>query len=186
MLTKNMESAMNKKHVIEIDPKVTNPYKAVNADKKEGQFVVKDKNTGKVLKVLTKCGQGKTDQSYKEYCQIKHLVSQTEAKGLLRASQQFEGQMDDLPDIDFQQAQFMVAKAQSMFEAMPSGIRANFENSPAKFMDFINNPDNAQAVRDMGLAKGLDGKKLDGSPTGAAPAPEGGEVPPPKPDAPQA
>ena len=54
--------------------------------------------------------------------------------------------MDDYPDYDFQQAQFMIAKANSTFEQLPSATRAKFENNPAKFMDFANNPEKQQTI----------------------------------------
>ena len=56
------------------------------------------------------------------------MVADVESRGLLRASMKFEGEMDDYPNYDFQQANFMMAKARSMFEAMPSNVRLKFAN----------------------------------------------------------
>ena len=98
--------------------------------------------------------------------QIKQIVANVEAQGLLRASVKFSGEMDDYPNYDFQEAQFMITKANSMFEQLPSGIRQKFNNKPAEFMQFANNPDNAQEMVDLGLRKGLDFKDAQGNATG--------------------
>ena len=123
-------------------------------DAKPGQIVLKDPS-GKVLKVVTKTGRGKTDQSYKEITSLKNLVHKAESQGLLRAATKFEGEMDDYPKYDFQEAQFMLAKARTMFEQLPSGARNKF-GTPAEFMQFANNPNNAQEMIKMGLAKAID------------------------------
>lgn len=44
---------------------------------------------------------------------------------------------------DFQEAQNQLAKATSMFEQLPSETRNRFSNSPEKFFEFVNHPDNA-------------------------------------------
>lgn len=120
-----------------------------------GIYTVIDVDTGK-RKVLTICGESKTDQSYKEMTSVKAQVRKAEAKGLLRANTQFKGEMDDFPDYDFQEAQFMLARAATMYEELPSSVRNKFK-TPADFMTFANNPDNAKQMIDMGLAKSIDG-----------------------------
>jgi len=40
-----------------------------------------------------------------------------------------------------------------MFEELPSTIRAQFENNPEKFLEFVQNPDNLDKMRELGLAK---------------------------------
>ena len=121
---------------------------------------------GKV-KILTKCGKSSVEQNHRT--EIKKMVADAEARGLLRASVKFEGEMDDYPNYDFQEAQMMMAKAQSMFEQLPSGIRGKFENNPAKFMDFANDPANAEEMVQYGFRKGLDFKDHAGNPTGVQP-----------------
>jgi hypothetical protein len=152
------------KNIIQLGTSKT-AYDAVNKQKEPGVYTVVD-DKGKVIKVLTKTGKSKVAQHHRT--EIKKMVEQTEAKGLLRASTKFEGEMDDFPAYDFQEAQLMMAKANSMFESLPSQARAKFENNPAKFMDFANNPANAQEMVDMGLAKGLDFQDHTGASTGVS------------------
>lgn len=61
-------------------------------------------------------------------------------------------QFDDVTGNDFQEAMEKVNKAQESFEQMPSELRAKFEYNPAKFLDFVQNPDNINEMVEMGLA----------------------------------
>lgn len=133
-----------------------------------GKNVVVDAS-GKVVKVVTVTGPGKTEQMYGELLNINKLVEPAQRKGLLRHVTKFEGEYDDIPVADFQEAQFIVAKANSMFEALPSSIRTRFENDPGKFMSFVQNPKNEDWLREHGIVKGLDGLDDDGNPTGYIP-----------------
>ena len=52
-----------------------NPYQAVDKTKIGKQIITN--MSGKVLKVVTVCGEGKTDQSFKEMTSVKALVART-------------------------------------------------------------------------------------------------------------
>ena len=140
------------KKFIDYDPDLETPYDVVPEE--PGVYCIRNVNTGKVDKVLTVCGESKTDQSYKEMTSIKAQVRKAEAKGLLRAGTKFEGEMDDFPDYNYQEAAFMMAKAKSMYEALPSTVRNKFQG-PEHFMEFAKNPDNAPEMVKMGLAKAI-------------------------------
>lgn len=61
-------------------------------------------------------------------------------------------QFDDVTGNDFQEAMFIVARAQESFDAMPSAIRSRFNNSAAEFLDFVHNKDNIPEMIKLGLA----------------------------------
>ena len=46
----------------------------------------------------------------------------------------------------------MVLKAKESFNSIPNEIRKKFDHSPAKFLDYLHNPDNKQQIIDWGLA----------------------------------
>lgn len=141
------------------------PYDAVLNSEMTGNITVLDKAGTKVRKVLVKTS-GKTLVEQHHRTEVKKMVADIERRGLLRASTKFEGEFDDYPDYDFQEAQFMIAKAKSMFESMPSGVRKRFKNDPGEFMNFINNPDNIEESVKMGLRTGYDFKDINGNATG--------------------
>lgn len=73
--------------------------------------------------------------------------------GVLNHVNAHQGTYMEYPDsIDYHEAQNIIAEAASMFETVPSHIRADFQNDPAKFLDFMQNPDNTQAIHDYGLS----------------------------------
>lgn len=166
------------KHVMQMTAKMKTPYEAID-HKKVGQQVITNVD-GKVVKVVTVTGKTKTDQSFKDDTDLNHILMPAIKKGLLRHAVKYEGEYDDFPDFDFQEAQFQLARANSMFEELPSAIRVRFNNKPSEFIDFVNNPDNAGKLAEMGLSKGLDGLKADGSATAAAQqaAEQAAETPP--------
>ena len=46
-----------------------------------------------------------------------------------------------------------VAEAFEMFQSIPARIRALFDNSPQKFLEFAQNPKNADKMVELGLAQ---------------------------------
>ena len=145
---------------------LTNLAKQIDDEKKPdmqpGQIVIKDV-TGKVVKVSTITGQkNNVEQAYKDQLDVNKLLEPAMKKGLLRHVTKFEGEYDDIPAGDFQEAQFIVAKGKSMFEQLPFQIRDKFEGDPAKFMQFVQDPKNQQWLKDNGILKGLDGLNAEG------------------------
>lgn len=63
-----------------------------------------------------------------------------------------EYQFDDVTGNDFQEAANILIRAQEQFDSLPSNVRKEFDHSPAKFLDFVQNPDNMPRMIEMGLA----------------------------------
>lgn len=142
----------------------------IQSNGKPGQFVILETGGKRCLKVFTHTGPGLTEQSYGEQLDINNLLEPAIRRGLLRHGTTFEGEYDDIPFGDFQEAQFLVAKGKSMFEALPAAIRKKFEGDPGKFMEFVQDPKNEPWLREQGVVRGLDGLDKDGNPTGFDPS----------------
>lgn len=67
-----------------------------------------------------------------------------------------EYRFDDVTGNDFQEALFKIKKAESTFQSLPSELRNQFENNPAKFLDFVQNPENADQMVEMGIASKIE------------------------------
>lgn len=96
-----------------------------------------------------------TEQAHAKECDInniikKHGVDMIQKTALLQ-SQEF--QFDDVTGNDFQEAMFKVNKARESFESLPSAIRDRFDHSPAKFLDYVHDPNNQESLVEMGLAE---------------------------------
>lgn len=61
------------------------------------------------------------------------------------------GDFTNIPD--FRGAQDLIRKAQEVFASLPAKIRAKFDNDPAKYIDFFEDPDNESEAIRLGLAK---------------------------------
>lgn len=55
--------------------------------------------------------------------------------------------------MDYQSALHALMDAEDNFMSIPGEIRAKFDHDPGKYLDFVSNPDNLEALREMGLAK---------------------------------
>lgn len=94
------------------------------------------------------------EQNHKAECDInqiikRHGIDLIQKTNLLK-SQEF--QFDDVTGNDFQEAMFKLSKAQESFDSLPSLIRKKFDNNPAMFLDFVQNPDNITEMVELGLA----------------------------------
>lgn len=110
----------------------------------------------KGLRVSVDCSEDEiiVEQSHKEEVNInsiikRHGIDLVTKVANLRSS---EYQFDDVTGNDFQEAMNIVIKAQDTFQNLPHQVRDKFDNSPAKFLDFVQNPDNNDKMVEMGLA----------------------------------
>lgn len=60
----------------------------------------------------------------------------------------------DIPN-DYQAALNFINAANDTFMEYPAHIRSEFDNDPAKFLDFVRNPDNIVRTRELGFANPL-------------------------------
>lgn len=95
-----------------------------------------------------------TEQSHKDLCDVNKIIKKYDKTGLISHVQKIEAKYGNLSGADFQQMQNKIAGAISMFNALPSEIRGTFDNSPATFLNFMDNPDNRNKAIEMGLIRG--------------------------------
>ncbi len=90
----------------------------------------------------TEYTDGRTKQSFKDETDVNLIIAKHTRMGTLSHLEQWGGNYGDWSEFDFQDAQNQIASAKSMFEQLPSAVRNQFANSPEKFLDFVNDPDN--------------------------------------------
>ncbi len=122
-------------------------------------------------------GPSMTQQNFRDETNINLILAKYAKTGLLDHVNKYGGQYADMPDQDdYQGAMNLVMEAQSMFEELPSGIRAKFENDPGQFLDFVDDPLNRDEAIEMGL---FPSPAPAVAPTGETPPI--GDLPPPEP-----
>lgn len=114
-----------------------------------------------------------TKQSFRQECDINQIMARYKASGILDHINAHQGRYEDLPsEIDYHSDLLAVMAAQDAFASLPAAMRARFENDPAKFVGFVQDPANQAEINKMGLGP------VNISAAPAAPAPK--EEDPPK------
>ena len=104
-------------------------------------------------------GESTTHQSFKDECDINNIMKKFEMTGIMEHARRFEGQYGDFISApDYHTAMNAIVLAQEMFMAIPSKIRQRFANDPSLFLEFVQNPDNVEEMKELGLltSVGLD------------------------------
>lgn len=109
----------------------------------------------RVQKVFSK--PSKTKQSFKDECDINKIMKRFKkimgAEYLNRYQGYVGGEFGDFSMVgDYRSAIEQVNRAKEVFGALPSKVRARFSNDPAEFLDFVQNPANADEMVSLGLA----------------------------------
>jgi len=118
----------------------------------------KTDETGKVIRnrvqlTIPKDETIRVEQAHRDEVNINNIVRRHGIDLIAKTAALQQFTYDNNPNNDFQETMNAILKAQDSFESVPSEIRKQFDNNPAKFMDFIHNSDNQQQLIDWGLAK---------------------------------
>lgn len=96
---------------------------------------------------------GKTQQHFKEECDINTIVNNFLKTGELPENIKLPQYIDYEGIFDFRTAMESLMKAEEAFMELPAPLRAEFNNSPQEFLEFCTNPDNRDALKAKGLLK---------------------------------
>lgn len=123
-----------------------------------------------------------TKQAMAAETDINNIMRKYEKDGIITHLAKHQGQYGDFSEVtDYHTALNTMHAADEAFASLPSRIRGEFQNDPAKFLDFVHDPNNQQKMVEMGLAHPLPAA----APVIPAPAPPiPTEVPPAPPQAP--
>lgn len=94
----------------------------------------------------------RTKQSLADSADVNKIIKKYDSTGILQKATEFEGTYGDFNGEDFQHAMNIVADANSLFEQVPSAIRAKFKNDPGLFIDYATNAENIDQLETWGLA----------------------------------
>lgn len=99
----------------------------------------------------------RTKQSFKDECDINKIMQRFKkvmsSDYLSQFNQVVGGQFGDFSMVsDYRSALDQINAAEAVFEALPAVVRKRFDNDPALFLDFVDNPANADEMVSLGLA----------------------------------
>ena len=110
-------------------------------------------------------GKSRTNQSMSKDADINNIMKRYEKTGLIEHTNQYQGDYGDFTQaMEYHEALNFVRASQEMFMTLPAPIRAEFDNDAGRFLSFVNDPKNAEAMIEMGLAT----RRTDGQGEGAS------------------
>lgn len=103
-------------------------------------------------RVITKLQAGtRTKRSFAAECDINNIMKKYERTGVL-PELKARGVYGDFSEaVDYQEACNLVLHAETQFNGLPARVRERFANDPVKFLEFVQDGRNAQAMAEMGL-----------------------------------
>lgn len=119
------------------------------------QVAIRSIYDGADKSIKVKSGTSRTQQNFRDECDINHIMAKYEKTGFLvdplhaATRTPLFGDFTAIPD--FQTAQNIIREGVEIFEALPARIRKIFDNDPAVFSEFMSNRDNLDSALEMGL-----------------------------------
>ncbi len=95
----------------------------------------------------------RTKQSFRDECDINLIMARYVKSGVVDHVAKHRGSYGFATSLTFHDSMNLVVRAQSMFDELPAEVRKRFGNSPGDFLDFVQDPANAEAMREMGLGE---------------------------------
>lgn len=95
-----------------------------------------------------------TQQSARDECDINNIITKIMRGEVNPHENRYEPRYMDVSDIstDYQAALNLVIHAQETFEGLSAAVRDRFNNDPAEFLAFMDDPDNLDEAVELGLA----------------------------------
>ncbi len=98
---------------------------------------------------------GRTKQCYKDECDIQKIMDRFARTQTISHLAKHEGVYADFSDFDFHEQTMKLTRGREIFDELPAELRTEFQQSPAKFFAYVNDPVNVDKLREKlpGLAK---------------------------------
>ena len=119
---------------------------------KQTKPVIRNFYTSDLTHPGTECpGESLTHQSFADECDINKIMAKFAKTGTVTHLNADQPNYGLATSIDFKEAMDTVTGSLDAFQDIPSEIRALFDNDPAAFLEFAENPDNIPEMARMGL-----------------------------------
>lgn len=105
----------------------------------------------KRVPVVSPTGEGRAQQQFKQDCDINTIMAKFARGQVIDHVSEYSSQYGDITPITLHEAMTIVARAQSMFADLPSGLRNEFRNDPKEFLAFVQDPANRERAEELGL-----------------------------------
>ena len=118
-------------------------------------------------------GESLTQQQFSEEAEINNIIAFHDRTGIIKNVQQGVANYGDYTEVnEYRECLDLIRQADEDFMKLPSNIRRQFNNNAGDFFEFATNPENGDALVEMGLAKAAPKEVGDNLANTADPAPE--------------
>lgn len=130
--------------------KETNVEKNIPAS--ESKKIITRRPNGSIRVATKNLDPDKTDTSWGPDTDVNNIVNKWTRTGQNPHPARSDGQYVDISQVtDLMGAVEVVQQASASFDALPSELRATFQNDPIQMVEFLNDPKNHDQAREMGL-----------------------------------
>ncbi len=102
--------------------------------------------------VVSPCGDGAAQQQFKDDCDTNKIMQRFQKTGAIDHVAKHQPEYGFASGNDYHQSMNIITKADSMFNDLPSNIRNEFNNNPQAFLEFVQDPKNAERANELGIA----------------------------------
>ncbi len=85
---------------------------------------------------------GRTKQAFKDETDINKILKRAQKSGTISHLAKHQGRYADFSEFDFLGTQIMLARGREVFDDLPVELRSEFNQSPAQFFKYVNDPQN--------------------------------------------
>lgn len=97
-------------------------------------------------------GLSMTKTSFKDECDVNNIMAKFRTQGVLDHVRHTKGQYGDFTSApEYHKAMNEILKAEEMFATVPAHIRKKFDNSAEKFLSFVQDKENYDEMKKLGL-----------------------------------
>lgn len=108
-------------------------------------------NGSRGLRLMFPDGEGRTKQSFKDECDVNQIMARFQKTGAMTHFARHSGSYGFAPAVSYHEAVEIAQRAEAMFMDLPSKVRARFQGDPGAFLEFVQDPNNADEMAELGL-----------------------------------
>lgn len=106
----------------------------------------------KRVQVVSPPGHTPAQQQFKDDCDVNQIMQRFQKTGAIDHVSKYQPMYGFANAQSYHESMNIVAMADSMFNDLPSNIRNEFSNNPQAFLEFVQDPKNADRAEELGIA----------------------------------
>lgn len=99
--------------------------------------------------IIEDFGDSMAKQSFKDDTDINKLLARGQVQAATSHLEAYGMQYGDFTGYDFQENLIKLTQGRELFDKLPSEVRSEFDQSPAAFFDFVNDPANVDRLGEL-------------------------------------